>query len=136
MGTKYLIETLNIFKEFLGSRKKVNSSINISLLFLYFSLPFYKIIVPTVDTVRYEYLVSKLLQEEHPVMLVGNVGTGKTSTAVSVMDSCDKTKYTVLSINISAQVKENNFVINYKQQLISTFKLYFVDDSRWFAGIN
>lgn len=88
------------------------------------------------DTVRYEYLVSKLLQEEHPVMLVGNVGTGKTSTAVSVMDSCDKTKYTVLSINISAQVKENNFVINYKQQLISTFKLYFVDDSRWFAGIN
>lgn len=83
------------------------------MLFLYFSLPFYKIIVPTVDTVRYEYLVSKLLQEEHPVMLVGNVGTGKTSTAVSVMDSCDKTKYTVLSINISAQVKENNFVINY-----------------------
>lgn len=88
------------------------------------------------DTVRYEYLVSKLLQEEHPVMLVGNVGTGKTSTAVSVMDSCDKTKYTVLSINISAQVKENNFVINYEQQLISTFKLHFVDDSRWFAGIN
>uniref|UniRef100_A0A1I8MW68 Dynein axonemal heavy chain 2 n=1 Tax=Musca domestica TaxID=7370 RepID=A0A1I8MW68_MUSDO len=65
--------------------------------------PFYKIIVPTVDTVRYEYLVSKLLQDNHPVLMVGNVGTGKTSTAVSVMESCDKTKFTVLSINISAQ---------------------------------
>ncbi|XP_013098623.2 dynein axonemal heavy chain 2 [Stomoxys calcitrans] len=65
--------------------------------------PFYKIIVPTVDTVRYEYLVSKLLQDNHPVLMVGNVGTGKTSTAVSVMEACDKTKFTVLSINISAQ---------------------------------
>ncbi|KAL9923028.1 dynein heavy chain 2, axonemal kl-2 [Glossina fuscipes fuscipes] len=65
--------------------------------------PFYKIIVPTVDTVRYEYLVSKMLQDGYPVLLVGNVGTGKTSTAVSVMEACDNTKYTVLSINISAQ---------------------------------
>ncbi|XP_030382586.1 dynein heavy chain 2, axonemal, partial [Scaptodrosophila lebanonensis] len=66
-------------------------------------LPFYKIIVPTGDTVRYEYIVSKLLSEEHPVMLVGNVGTGKTSTATSVMDTCDKNKFCILSINISAQ---------------------------------
>lgn len=71
--------------------------------------PFYKIIVPTVDTVRYEYLVSKLLQDNHPVLMVGNVGTGKTSTAVSVMEACDKTKFTVLSINISAQVNETIF---------------------------
>lgn len=85
------------------------ANVIVVLMFL-FSLPFYKIIVPTVDTVRYEYLVSKLLQEEHPVMLVGNVGTGKTSTAVSVMDSCDKTKYTVLSINISAQVNKKHFL--------------------------
>ena len=56
------------------------------------------------DTIRYEYLVAKLLQDNHPVLLVGNVGTGKTSTAVSVMESCDKTKFSTLSINISAQV--------------------------------
>lgn len=61
--------------------------------------------MPTVDTIRYEYLVSKMLQENHPVLLVGNVGTGKTSTAVSVMDACDSTKFTILSINISAQVR-------------------------------
>ena len=69
-----------------------------------FSAPFYKIIVPTVDTVRYEYLVSKLLGAEKPVMLVGGVGTGKSSTAISVTEAADKEKYTILSINISAQV--------------------------------
>ncbi|XP_026846886.1 dynein heavy chain 2, axonemal [Drosophila persimilis] len=65
--------------------------------------PFYKILVPTGDTMRYEYVVSKLLSEDYPVMLVGNVGTGKTSTAVSVMEACDKHKFCVLSVNMSAQ---------------------------------
>lgn len=61
--------------------------------------------MPTNDTVRYEYLVAKLLGDEHPVVLVGNVGTGKTSTAVSAMEALDKSKYSVLSVNISAQVR-------------------------------
>ncbi|XP_026839391.1 dynein heavy chain 2, axonemal [Drosophila erecta] len=68
-----------------------------------FESPFYKIIVPTGDTVRYEYVVSKLLAEEYPVMLVGNVGTGKTSTAISVMEACDKNKFCILAVNMSAQ---------------------------------
>ncbi|XP_064554393.1 dynein axonemal heavy chain 2 isoform X2 [Drosophila montana] len=67
------------------------------------SSPFYKIIVPTGDTIRYEYIVSKLLVEEHPVMIVGNVGTGKSSTATNVMEACDKNKFCVLYVNISAQ---------------------------------
>lgn len=74
------------------------------LFSLYSRSPFYKIIVPTIDTVRYEYVVTTLLGGECPVLLVGNVGTGKTSTAVSVTESKDKTKYSVLNINISAQV--------------------------------
>ncbi|XP_004521647.2 dynein heavy chain 2, axonemal [Ceratitis capitata] len=90
------------------------------------SLPFYKIIVPTVDTVRYEYLVSKLLQEEHPVMLVGNVGTGKTSTAVSVMDACDKNKYTVLSINISAQTTAAGLQESIENRTEKRTKTFFV----------
>ncbi|XP_055836500.1 dynein axonemal heavy chain 2 isoform X2 [Episyrphus balteatus] len=66
------------------------------------NVPFYKIIVPTVDTIRYEYLVSKLLISESPVMLVGKVGTGKTSTAISVTNSSNRDTYSILSINISA----------------------------------
>lgn len=67
-------------------------------------LPFFKLIVPTVDSVRYEYLTSRLLAESHPVLLVGVVGTGKTSTAQSVLQKLDANKYSLLSINMSAQV--------------------------------
>lgn len=68
-------------------------------------MPFYKIIVPTVDTIRYDFLVSKLLANEFPVLLVGPVGTGKTSTAVSVISQLDSEKYSTLMINMSAQVR-------------------------------
>lgn len=78
--------------------------LNVFCLATHSRSPFYKIIVPTIDTVRYEYVVTTLLSGECPVLLVGNVGTGKTSTAVSVTESKDKSKYSVLNINISAQV--------------------------------
>lgn len=66
-------------------------------------MPFYKIVVPTVDTIRYNFLVAKLLGNEYPVMLVGPVGTGKSSTASSVLSQMDSSKYSMLMINMSAQ---------------------------------
>ncbi|KAJ4429793.1 hypothetical protein ANN_21997 [Periplaneta americana] len=47
-------------------------------------LPFFKITVPTVDTVRYQYLVSTLLYNQYECLLVGPVGTGK--TMITFMD--------------------------------------------------
>uniref|UniRef100_A0A8C4S375 Dynein axonemal heavy chain 2 n=1 Tax=Erpetoichthys calabaricus TaxID=27687 RepID=A0A8C4S375_ERPCA len=70
--------------------------------------PFYKIIVPTVDTVRYNFLVSALVSNQCPVLLVGPVGTGKTSVAQNVLQSLDATKWSVLSVNMSAQTTSNN----------------------------
>ncbi|XP_039605580.1 dynein heavy chain 2, axonemal [Polypterus senegalus] len=70
--------------------------------------PFYKIIVPTVDTVRYNFLVNALVSNQCPVLLVGPVGTGKTSVAQNVLQSLDATKWSVLSINMSAQTTSNN----------------------------
>lgn len=67
------------------------------------SYPFYKIMVPTGDTIRHEYIIATLLAEEHPVMLVGNVGTGKTSTVINIMESFDSNKFCMLNVNISAQ---------------------------------
>ncbi|XP_054274165.1 dynein axonemal heavy chain 2 [Macrosteles quadrilineatus] len=71
-------------------------------------LPFFKILVPTLDSVRYEYLTSKLLTAGHPVMLTGIVGTGKTSTAQSVLAKLDCDRYSLLSINMSAQTTSVN----------------------------
>ncbi|CAD1471020.1 unnamed protein product, partial [Heterotrigona itama] len=70
--------------------------------------PFYKIVVPTVDTVRYEYIVSSLLNNRFPVLILGPVGTGKTSMLQTVLNSLDKEKYSVLTLNMSAQTTSKN----------------------------
>lgn len=70
--------------------------------------PFYKIMVPTVDTVRYDFLVYSLLQAKRPVLLTGPVGTGKTSLAQKVLQRLDPKTYSLLVINMSAQTSSNN----------------------------
>nr|XP_021503796.1 dynein heavy chain 2, axonemal [Meriones unguiculatus] len=70
--------------------------------------PFYKIMVPTVDTIRYNYLVSTLVANQNPVLLVGPVGTGKTSIAQSVLQSLPSSQWSVLIVNMSAQTTSNN----------------------------
>lgn len=71
-----------------------------------YSMPFYKIMVPTVDTVRYDFLVYNLLQAKRPVLLTGPVGTGKTSLAQKVLQRLDPKIYSLLVINMSAQVRQ------------------------------
>lgn len=53
---------------------------------------------------RYNYLVNALIANQQPVLLVGMVGTGKTSIAQGVLQSLDSVKWAVLVINMSAQV--------------------------------
>ncbi|XP_074657783.1 dynein axonemal heavy chain 2-like [Tubulanus polymorphus] len=72
------------------------------------STPFYRLLVPTVDTVRYNFIISNLLKSFNPVMLVGPVGTGKTSVAMSVTSKLDPKTYSVLTVNMSAQTSSNN----------------------------
>ena len=68
------------------------------------SAPFYKIMVPTVDTVRYNFLVGALVAGQYPVLLTGPVDTGKTSVAQVVLQNLDPSKWAVLTINMSSQV--------------------------------
>ncbi|CDS41066.1 dynein heavy chain [Echinococcus multilocularis] len=70
--------------------------------------PFYKILVPTVDTIRYNYLVNALVSGRSPVLITGPVGTGKTSIAQDVLFNLDKESWTYLIINMSAQTSSNN----------------------------
>ena len=60
--------------------------------------------VPTVDTIRYDFLVHALIGLGRPVLLTGPVGTGKTSVAGGVLQKLDTSLYNVLMINMSAQV--------------------------------
>ena len=70
------------------------------------SVPFYKQIVPTVDTVRYQFLMRTLIESHIPIMLVGPVGTGKTSVAENSLGCQDPREYTILVINMSARVSQ------------------------------
>lgn len=65
--------------------------------------PFYKIMVPTVDTVRYNFLVKALVLAHYPVLLTGPVGTGKTSVAQSVLRGLNE-RWAGLTVNMSSQV--------------------------------
>eukprot|EP00002_Diphylleia_rotans_P022931 TRINITY_DN4501_c0_g1_i3.p1 TRINITY_DN4501_c0_g1~~TRINITY_DN4501_c0_g1_i3.p1 ORF type:complete len:4513 (-),score=1142.54 TRINITY_DN4501_c0_g1_i3:360-11993(-) len=68
--------------------------------------PFYKILVPTVDTIRNSYLLSTLVKHKRNCLFVGNTGTGKTSIVQGVLATLDDS-YTVLNINFSAQTSSN-----------------------------
>lgn len=49
--------------------------------------------------------MSTLIGSEKPVMLVGPVGTGKTSVAENTLGKLDRKNYSVLCVNMSAQVE-------------------------------
>lgn len=63
--------------------------------------------MPTVDSVRYQFLVSCLLAAGRPVLLTGPVGTGKSSVAQSTLASLEG-NVLILNINLSAQTSSEN----------------------------
>ena len=65
--------------------------------------PFYKLMVPTVDTVRNQYVVTVLARARRHILLVGVTGTGKTAVMQSIMQSLPEQQYSTLLINFSAQ---------------------------------
>ena len=60
--------------------------------------------VPTVDSVRYNFLLDTLIKVRRPVLMTGPVGTGKTSVAQKVLENLDTKVWNLLTINMSAQV--------------------------------
>ncbi|XP_045920170.1 dynein axonemal heavy chain 2 isoform X2 [Micropterus dolomieu] len=89
------------------------------------SAPFYKIMVPTVDTVRYNFLVKALVLGQYPVLLTGPVGTGKTSVAQSVLQGLDN-KWIDLTINMSSQTTSNNIQAIVESRIEKRTKSVFV----------
>jgi len=62
-------------------------------------IPFYNITVPTVDSVRLTYLVDMLAKNQHPVMLIGLAGTGKTTVAQEKLRKLESDEWSYAVIN-------------------------------------
>lgn len=49
-------------------------------------IPYFNILVPTVDTVRFSYLTDILIEHNTPTMYVGETGVGKSVVAYDLFD--------------------------------------------------
>ena len=64
---------------------------------------FFNIQVPTVDSLRNEYIVGVLARNRTHTLLVGGVGNGKTTVAAAVLNTFDVQETAKLIMNFSAQ---------------------------------
>jgi len=63
--------------------------------------PFFSLFVPTVDTVRHSYLLTTLLKNRNPTLVVGTTGTGKTSGIENILGKLDDS-YLPFTMNFSS----------------------------------
>jgi len=70
--------------------------------------PFRKIIIPSIDTVRYAYLLEAAVGKAQPVLLVGPTGTGKSVLVASFLNTLDPDVYAPANVvGFSAQTTAN-----------------------------
>lgn len=62
-------------------------------------VPFFEMLVPTVDTVRFGYLLEKFLSVNHSVLYTGGTGVGKVSLCYIRAHRCQKSKLVSCVIN-------------------------------------
>ncbi|KAF2878695.1 hypothetical protein ILUMI_27474 [Ignelater luminosus] len=67
-------------------------------------IPFFEMLVPTIDTVRFGYVMERLIYINYPVLFTGDTGVGKSVIAKEVLNNLFKTGLFVpITLNFSAQ---------------------------------
>jgi dynein heavy chain len=66
-------------------------------------VPFYQMIVPTVDTLRYTYLLERLVAVNKPVLFTGGTGVGKSIIINDLLRKSEKNNFIPVNVNFTAQ---------------------------------
>lgn len=91
--------TVNLEKiEWMNWSDKLTSKFNIPA-----GKRFLEILIPTVDTLRYLFLMEGLVKAQNHVLIVGTTGTGKTALIDFMLQNLDENTYMHFAINFSAQ---------------------------------
>ncbi|KAK3261161.1 hypothetical protein CYMTET_29916, partial [Cymbomonas tetramitiformis] len=69
--------------------------------------PFQRIIVTTVDTIRYKYLLNTLMMHDKHLLFGGPTGTGKTVYVKDSLENLDKSQFMTIQSTFSAQTNAN-----------------------------
>eukprot|EP00002_Diphylleia_rotans_P013196 TRINITY_DN2570_c0_g1_i1.p1 TRINITY_DN2570_c0_g1~~TRINITY_DN2570_c0_g1_i1.p1 ORF type:complete len:3210 (-),score=627.88 TRINITY_DN2570_c0_g1_i1:227-9145(-) len=70
-------------------------------------IPTHELLIPTVDTVRYSYLLSTYIESERSILFVGSTGTGKTAIMKSTLLSCESETTHPMFITFSGRTSAN-----------------------------
>lgn len=74
-------------------------------------IPAYRLLVPTVDTVRTTYLTNTLVRSQRHTLVVGGVGVGKTMTLQAMLEALPGNVWSSCTINLSAQTSSNSLQV-------------------------
>jgi dynein heavy chain len=83
-------------KEWIGWDEKVSATWRPTA-----GTPFSRIVVPTIDTVRHSFILTRMMETRTPFLIVGGTGTGKTSLISNYLGSLPDS-YLPLTANFSA----------------------------------
>ncbi|XP_054851851.1 dynein axonemal heavy chain 10 [Eublepharis macularius] len=100
---------------------------------------FVDILVPTVDTIRTNWLLGQMVKIKHPVVLVGESGTSKTATTQNFLRNLNADTNVLLTINFSSRTTsmdiQRNLEANVEKRTKETYGppmgkrlLVFMDD--------
>ncbi|CAH8459226.1 unnamed protein product [Dicrocoelium dendriticum] len=67
------------------------------------STPFTRILVPTVETVKMNWIIQEHLKLRYPLLIIGEAGTSKTATVDSLMHALDQDRNSRLVLNFSSR---------------------------------
>jgi dynein heavy chain len=67
------------------------------------------ILVPTMDTTRYSWLLNAIVKSGKPVLFCGDSGAAKTVTVFYAFQQLDPDKYIYLNVNFSSRTSSLDF---------------------------